>query len=134
MHELSVCQQIMLQVNDIAEQNQADEVTRIVLHIGPLSGVEAPLLKQAFPFAAAGSIAENSELLIQELPVVVQCAQCGKKTETQPNKLLCGHCGDYHTRLVSGDEMLLASVKLSRHGDETGNEASEGPGKEREHV
>jgi hydrogenase nickel incorporation protein HypA/HybF len=27
--------------------------------------------------------------------------------------LLCGTCGDYHTRLLSGDEMLLASLELT---------------------
>ena len=29
------------------------------------------------------------------------------------NRLLCGACGDYHTRLLSGDEMILASVELN---------------------
>lgn len=28
------------------------------------------------------------------------------------NRLLCGACGDWHTRIISGDELLLESVEL----------------------
>ena len=121
MHELAVCQQIMFQVKRIAKQHQASHIESITLHIGPLSGIEAPLLKQAFPFAAAQTIAEQAKLIIKILPVVIQCQQCDAQTTTTANRLICGHCGDYHTQLISGDEMLLASVELSR--DPLGQEA-----------
>lgn len=117
MHELSVCQQVIRQVDNIALQNQARSVSRITLQIGPLSGIEVPLLKQAFPFVSVKTVAEHAELRIDQLPVVVQCAQCGKKTETTPNRLSCSHCGDHHTRLISGDEMLLYSVELEKKSE-----------------
>lgn len=119
MHELSICQQIIIQLDDIAQQNQATAIESITLHIGPLSGVEAVLLKQAFPFAAANTIAEHTEIIIEELPVVVKCNQCGKTSNTTSNRLICQHCGDYHTQLISGDEMLLASVELTRPTEDT---------------
>jgi hydrogenase nickel incorporation protein HypA/HybF len=28
------------------------------------------------------------------------------------NRLLCGACGDWHTQVISGDELLLESVEL----------------------
>ncbi len=118
MHELAVCQQIMVQVNDIATEHRASAVESITLHIGPLSGVEAPLLKQAFPFAAAQTVAEHADLIIKKLPIVVQCQQCGAQSTTTPNKLICAQCGDYHTQLISGDEMLLASVELTRESSQ----------------
>ena len=65
MHELSICKQIVNQVNDIAQHHQAAAIESVSLKIGPLSGVEAPLLKQAFPFAAADTVAENAELIIE---------------------------------------------------------------------
>ena len=36
-----------------------------------------------------------------------RCESCGAETAAEPNKLVCGECGDWHTQLVSGDEMLL---------------------------
>ena len=121
MHELAVCQQLLLQVDQIAKEQNANMVESITLRIGPLSGVEAHLLTQAFPLAAAGSIAEDAELIIESLPIRVHCQTCGAETDARPNKLVCGTCGDYHTQLISGDEMLLASLSLMKEDEETEN-------------
>ncbi len=112
MHELSVCSALLEQVEVIARQHSAVRVDKIVLRIGPLSGIEVPLLQHAYPLAAAGSVAENAQLVIETLPVKVKCSQCGAESEAEPNRLLCAACGDFRTNLISGDEMLLASLEL----------------------
>ena len=116
MHELAVCQGLMAQVQLVAQREQAKRVTSVTLQIGPLSGVEAQLLQDAFPIASAGSIAEGAELQIEQMPIVVECSQCGARSEVRPNRLVCGSCGDWRTRLVSGEEMLLKSLELERPG------------------
>ena len=115
MHELAVCQGLLRQVEAIAREHGADRVTRIVVRIGPLSGVEPDLLAGAFPLAAGDTRAAAAELIIERLPVRVRCNTCGAETEAPPNRLLCGACGHGHTQLVGGDEMLLASVELERN-------------------
>lgn len=112
MHELAICQALMEQVEQIAAERQAVSVARIVLQIGPLSGVEGDLLQQAFPIASAGSVAENCELDICLQPIKVRCEVCGMVSDVAVNNLVCGECGDWHTKLVSGDEMLLQTVEL----------------------
>ncbi len=114
MHELSLCQGMMRQLTEIAEQQQAACITRVHVRVGPLSGVEPKLLARAFPLASAGTVAAEAELILEEQPVRVRCEQCGAESEVTANRLLCGNCGDYHTRLLSGDELLLASVELTR--------------------
>jgi hydrogenase nickel incorporation protein HypA/HybF len=113
MHELSVCLALLDQVQSIARQHGATRVERILLRIGPLSGVEAPLLESAYPLAAAGTIAEHAVLDVETAPVVVRCRECGTETQATPNRLICGKCGGYRTRVISGDEMLLANLELS---------------------
>ena len=103
MHELSICQSMLAQVEAIALQHHTERVTGITLHIGPLAGVEPGLLQQAFSLARA---------VIESLPIRVRCHGCERESDALPNRLVCGHCGDYHTQLISGDEMLLASVEL----------------------
>lgn len=112
MHELSVCQALLTQVADLARDHRANAVHKIVIRVGPLAGVEPALLMQAFPLACAGTLAEAAELVIEELPLRVRCETCSAESAVLPNRLVCGACGDWHTRLVSGDEMLLASVEL----------------------
>ncbi|WP_462322155.1 hydrogenase maturation nickel metallochaperone HypA/HybF [Halochromatium sp.] len=110
MHELSVCMSLLEQVERIAQEHGAE---RVLLRIGPLSGVEAPLLANAYPLAAAGTIAEHARLDMEPAPVRVHCVDCGAESEATPNQLLCASCGSYHTKLTSGDEMLLASLEMS---------------------
>jgi hydrogenase nickel incorporation protein HypA/HybF len=114
MHELAICQSLMDQVQNIALERNAQCVTSIVVGMGPLSGVEVQLLKNAYPIASAGTIAEGAELIIEDLPVRVKCGQCGSESDALPNKLVCKQCGDWRTTLVSGDELMLMSVELEK--------------------
>ena len=121
MHEFAVCQGMLTQIEAIAAEQQAAAVDMITVQIGPLSGIESHLLTQAFPLAAAGTVAEKAELIVETLPIKVKCQTCGAETEAKPNRLVCGQCGDYHTQLLSGDEMLLASLELVKEPQEAVN-------------
>jgi hydrogenase nickel incorporation protein HypA/HybF len=113
MHELSVCLSLLDQVQSIAREHGATRVERILLRIGPLSGVEGELLRNAYPLAAAGTLAERAVLDIEPAAIRVHCTQCGVESDAAANRLLCAACGSYHTRLISGDELLLARVELA---------------------
>ena len=114
MHELAICQSLIDQVEGIALEHNAQSVTAIVIGMGALSGVESQLLKNAYPVASAGTIAEEAELVIEHLPIKVKCTQCGSESDALPNKLICKQCGDWRTTLLSGDEMMLLKVELEK--------------------
>ena len=116
MHELAICQSLINQLEKIALENNARQITAITVALGPLSGVEAELLKNAYPIASAGTVAEDAVLLVENTPVRIRCNQCGKESDALPNKLLCRHCGDWQTTLISGDELVLMSVELEKSG------------------
>lgn len=117
MHELSICQALIHQVEQLCVQHQAQRVTHIVVRVGALSGVEADLLHNAFSIACAGTVAAEATLDLQTQPIRVRCRVCGAETEASANRLLCGVCASWQTNLLSGDELLLASVELDQ--DET---------------
>jgi hydrogenase nickel incorporation protein HypA/HybF len=112
MHELSVCLSLLEQVQAIAADRNAIQVTRIELKVGPLSGVESALLHSAWPMAAAGTIATDADFVVEESAIIVRCSECNAETDAEPNRLVCGDCGDYRTTVVSGDEMILQSIEL----------------------
>lgn len=111
MHELSICQALIAQVEVIAS-DRASSVRRVFLGIGPLAGVEPQLLTDAYPLVCAGTVAEGSQLIIEETAIRVRCSGCGAETIATANRLVCGACGDWHTELLTGDEMLLLRVEL----------------------
>lgn len=112
MHELAVAQALVEQVDAVIDQHQASRAILIRVRIGPLAGVVPDLLATAFPLAAADSRMEHAELEFTHAPIRVHCQTCGAETEAAMNRLLCGACGDWHTRILSGDELLLESVEL----------------------
>jgi hydrogenase nickel incorporation protein HypA/HybF len=112
MHELSICQALIGQVEKVARENDARRVVSIVIAVGPLSGGEAGLLEHAYPIAAAGTVAEHATLTIETVPVRVSCRSCKAETPAQPNRLVCGDCGDWQVDVVAGEEMLLKRVEI----------------------
>lgn len=112
MHELAVAQALVEQVNGVIRQHHASSASLIRVRIGPLAGVVPELLGSAFPLAAAGSRMEHAVLDLVAAPIRVRCQTCGMETEAAMNRLVCGACGDWHTQVISGDELLLESVEL----------------------
>ena len=123
MHELAVAQALVEQVEAVIDQHAAShdhdasssdawQASLIRVRIGPLAGVVPDLLASAFPLAAAGSRAEHAILEFAHAPVQVRCQTCGAETAAAMNRLICGACGDWHTQIISGDELLLESVEL----------------------
>lgn len=93
-------------------ENGASDIETIIVALGALSGIETPLLKQAFTIAQAGAGLPDTKLEIENIPIVVQCQECGAKNETQVNKLLCASCGTWRVNIVSGEDMMLKSLVL----------------------
>lgn len=114
MHELAVCQGLMTQVEQLAQENGANSVERIFLSVGALSGVEPPLLERAFEIARMGTVAESAELDIETGPIIVECSECGASTEARVNRLLCSSCQNWRVKLKAGDELTLLRLEFCR--------------------
>lgn len=112
MHELSVVQALLREIDAIALANGARAVRRVTVQIGPLSGVDPGLLARAFESARGGGCSARAELVFESLTVKVLCRECGDESVVAPNRLLCGACGGYRTTLITGDELFLRSVEL----------------------
>lgn len=117
MHELALCQALLEQVLGIARERDAQRVTGIVLRIGPLAGVEPEQLRRAYSLAIAGTVAAQAALAVEEAPVRVRCSKCHAEGEASNSDLSCRSCGYWRTQLLSGDELLLASVELERDAE-----------------
>ncbi len=112
MHELSLCEALIDQVTTIAREQQVSSVSDIYVRVGPLSGVEGPLMRNAFPIAAAGTVADHATLHLEDAGIRVRCEECGAESDAKMNNLVCAACGDWRTTLISGDELILQRVVM----------------------
>lgn len=113
MHEMAICQALIRQLEQVSAEHGGGRVRCLRLQVGPLSGVEAALLQRAFAFARLASpITAEALLELETAEIVVQCVSCGQQSSVKLNRLLCGHCGSWQTRVTSGDALLLLQVEL----------------------
>ncbi len=122
MHELSLCQDIIGQVTELARRHHARAVASVKVRIGLLSGVEPLLLENAFIIARAGTVAEKAQMITETVSPRVICADCGMESEASHYRLRCAACGGNNTRLIQGDELILARVEM-----DVAEEPSESP-------
>jgi len=113
MHELSICQDLLVEVTRIAESHGASHVDRVIVAVGPLSGVEPPLLERAFSVVKEGTIAKDCVLAIEFGTIRVLCRKCNRKSDVSTNNLTCRFCGDWQVDVEEGEELLLKTVELS---------------------
>ncbi len=112
MHELSVCRGMLRRVEAIARERGAARVTRVVIRIGPLSGVVPELVERAFPVARAGTLAADAGLTVERVPIRVDCPACGHTGEASLERLACPSCNSPDTRVAGGDELLLTEIEV----------------------
>ena len=113
MHELAISQSLVSEAERVADTHGAERITALTVLVGPLSGVEAPLLERAFTMARMGTRAADATLHVDVAPVVVWCGECRRESTVRPNALLCEACGTWRVTLRSGDELILKRVELA---------------------
>ena len=114
MHEYSIVQSLLNIIEEHARKQGAKSVSKVVVKIGVLSGVEPHLLQVAFDTFKEGSICEKAELEMMIQPIVARCRSCGHTSEFEKDRIFfeCQKCGEVDLEILDGEEMLLMSLEL----------------------
>jgi hydrogenase nickel incorporation protein HypA/HybF len=112
MHELSLAQGLVEELEKIVLAEAAVRVERVVVVIGTYSGVERDAFEFAFPFAAEGTLCDGATLVVESQPIHVECRKCGKTSSPEPTLLACLDCGATDVSLTGGRDFLIRSVEL----------------------
>lgn len=112
MHELSLAQALVDQLEQLRAKEHATAVISVTVNLGALSGVDREALTFAFPLATQGTAVDGASLVIQETPAVVTCDACGEQTRPDLTNLACGKCGSRRVRITEGRDFLILSVEL----------------------
>ena len=112
MHEYSIVQALLEQCEHHAKENEATRITKVVIKIGRLSGVEPQLLEVAFETFKEKTVCEGCEFVMNIQPVVIACNNCDKETLLDELHYRCPHCESIDVRVTDGEEMLLMSLEM----------------------
>lgn len=112
MHELSVAEELLAQIESIAAKEGAGRVLRATVLLGPLSGIEREPLEFAFQSLADSPLMKGAELYVEESPLTLHCRSCGRDSDTAGAVLRCGFCGSEDVSVAGGREFTLKSLEV----------------------
>jgi hydrogenase nickel insertion protein HypA len=112
MHEYSVVQSLLEQIEGVAKQNDATKVTKIITKIGVMSGIEPHLLEIAFNTFKESTICDGAEFVMNIQNVVIECNSCKKVSELEKIHYCCRECESTDIKVIDGEEMFLMSLEM----------------------
>jgi hydrogenase nickel incorporation protein HypA/HybF len=110
MHEYSVVQSMVEQIERLAHARGAHAVRRVRVRLGQLSGVDPDLLRTAYDTFRVRTLCDGAPLDVETVPPVWTCPE-GHGAIPCDAPLSCRTCGR-PARLESGDEILLDRLEL----------------------
>ncbi len=112
MHEYSIVQSLLDSCEENAKVNNATKVTKVVVKIGVMSGVEPDLLQTAFDTFKEETICHNAQFVINIQKVKILCNECQTTSELEKNEYCCPKCKSTQLDILDGEEMYLMQLEL----------------------
>jgi len=114
MHELSIALGIVDGALAEVDRRGGGRISAVHLRIGRLSGVDKDALLFSYPIVCEDTLLKDSELVIEEVDVLIYCPAC--KATRSPKilpMLMCAECGAYGDRVIQGDELEIFGLEFA---------------------
>jgi hydrogenase nickel incorporation protein HypA/HybF len=113
MHELSIAMSIVELAEEEIERRGNVQVIAVHLKLGALSGVVKEALLACYEMACDDTALKGSRLVIEEVAVLVLCAQCQKRCSVSSVQLFCcAECGTPTSEVVQGKEIEVVALEI----------------------
>lgn len=112
MHEYSVVQALLEQVESLALENQATQVSKVIVKIGVMSGVEPHLLEVAFETFKEKTICEQAHFVMNIQALTLKCQKCHTTSEMPTIHYACPRCESLDVEVVDGEDMYLMTLEM----------------------
>ena len=113
MHELGICDALLKMVRNIAEEEALEEITRITVEVGSLSGVVPAYMSDCWVAVTDGTELQNVEFVVEELEGTARCMDCGEEFAADFSRLRCPQCGSEKLTPLTGRDLTLKEILAS---------------------
>lgn len=114
MHEFSLVQGLLGQVDVLRREQQAERVVSIQVSVGEFSGVEPELFHNAYEILIEETPMRGAELQMNCEPLRANCEHCESDFAIERFRFECPECKSRDVTLVSGEGLVLESVTLEQ--------------------
>jgi hydrogenase nickel incorporation protein HypA/HybF len=113
LHELSVALSLIDGITESARRDGFERVLAVRVRVGALSGVAPDALRFSWNLATVGTLAADSALEIEDVPLAVYCDRCAaERAPRAASGLICPECSNVCPRIVRGRELQLVALEV----------------------
>jgi hydrogenase nickel incorporation protein HypA/HybF len=113
MHELSIAISLVEAAEEEMQKLGSVQVLAIHLELGRLSGVVRDALEFSYQIACEDTPLAGSRLVIEEIPVLIDCPICKVPREiVSLQEFCCAVCGAAGGTVLRGRELRVAALEI----------------------
>jgi len=114
MHEMGIAEKIIeIALASIPEDADNPRIERMNLRIGKFASVVEDSLRFCFGIITKDTPLEDTELVIESVPVLVHCNKCSHEWEVDDPIFKCPECKATDLEMLSGREINIESIELA---------------------
>ena len=119
---MSIAMDVLKIVQEHLPKDHPVRVTKITLKVGKLTAVIADTFKFGMEIITKGTEAEGAEIVIDNVPLVVKCENCGEQSELSEPFFVCPKCESTRLSVLSGRDLYIESIEVEdNNSEETDN-------------
>ena len=122
MHEISVLNNALKTIEEVAKEQKVKSVSEIVLEVGELTGIVPGIFESFFPLL----IDERPLFKEASLSIIIRpgrglCLDCGNMYNIFKNEGCCPKCKSREKKIISGQDLIIkeivANIKEEKEND-----------------
>lgn len=113
MHELSLANDLLRLIEQVAAENGNHPVTGAHLLVGDLTHAEPETLRFAFEvITREHPLVRDCKLTIERVPIQVRCPACDFSGTLVPDHFACPKCDAVGLTVLAGRELRLSHIEV----------------------
>ena len=98
-------------VLEVAGRDKLSKVTKVNISFGQMIQIVPDIFDFAFRETVRDTIAMDSVVDIEILPVIMRCKSCKEEFNINENTFSCNRCGSADLDIVQGKELFVKSIE-----------------------
>ncbi len=123
MHEFSAAMAILDTVLQVAKENNAKRIIKVVVELGELTYLNPEQVKFGFEILSKDTLADGAEIIFEIIPGKIKCYNCGYIGEINRDELIdhsfisvqmlkCPKCGSSETDIIGGNDSIVRNIEI----------------------
>ncbi len=113
MHELSIAMSIIDIAQEYSHEHDGAVILAIHVKVGRMAGIVTDALRSAFEMAREDTSLCDTKLVIEDLPVMLDCRECGcEQPADSIQSLCCSECGTLSPNITQGYELEVFAMEI----------------------